>query len=256
MFHPEPLHSAIGSPLLAFPGEAPLGHFPIQEFLEGSAFYPAAGTDFWPVLALAEHCRTFVLADYCVSAEDAAAALEAVHPWELRDVSREALLEGCDWRPDDQPRSDRGFPYVRPFALLARFRVAGEDGRRYAGSINHFFPESKNLEKREVELLYVGGEGVATYEALYCGQRVAPKVMIILRPGTGFGFNWTDFRATGDALEAAVTCNPGGLPKGLLRDAGERGMGYHWPDLGPGRFFGPKPDDSVLSPVLEWRRPA
>lgn len=256
MFHPEPLHSAVGSPLLAFPGEAPLGSFPIREFLAGSAYYPAAGTDFWPVLALAEHCRTFVLADYCVSAEAAATALKALHPCELRDVSREALLDGCDWQPDDQPRSARGFPYVRPFALLARFRVGSEDGRRCAGSINHFFQGSKDLEEQEVQLLYVGGEGVATYEALYGGHRIAPKVLTILRPGTGFGFNWTDFRATGDHLEIAVSRNRGGLPNGLLRDAGERHMGYRWPDLRLGRSFGPKPDDRGLSPVLEWRRRA
>lgn len=253
MFHPEPLHSAVGSPRLAFPREAPLESFPIREFLEDSAFYPAAGTDFWPVLALAEHCRTFVYADYCVSVEDAAAALQRLHPHSLRDVTREALLEGCPWQAPARPECDRAFPYVPPYALVARFKVGSEDGRRYAGGISFLFPDPRGLHEREVELLYLGGEGVATYEALYGGHRIAPKVLAILRPGTGFGFNWTDFRATGDPLEMAVTANRGGLPKGLLRDAGERDMGYRWPDLRQGRRFGPKPDDRGISPVLEWR---
>lgn len=253
MFHPEPLHSELGSPQLAFPEKVPLQSFPIRQFLADSAYYPAAGTDFWPVLALAEHCRTFVFSDYCVPIEDAVKALKRLHPLTLEDVSREALLSGVAWQPENQPGSHRGFPYVRPYALLARFRVGSEDGRRYAGRVNYFFSESQDLDEREVQLLYLGGEGVATYEALYCAHRVAPKVLAILRPGTGFGLNWTDFRATGDSLEAAVMRNRGGLPEALLRDVSERDMGYRWDDLAPGRFFGSKPDDRVISPILEWR---
>lgn len=256
MFHPEPLATALGHPKLAFPDKVPLEHFPVRSFLAESAYYPAAGTDFWPVLALADRCHTFVWADYCVSAEEAVEALHQLHPSELRDVTQEALLDGRCWRPSYRPRCDRGFPYARPFALLARFRVGSEDGRRYAGRISQFFPDTEDLIPREVELLFVGGEGVATYQALYCTQGVAPKVLTILRPGTGFGFNWTDFRAAGDALENAVRDNPGGLPEGLLRDAGERLMGYHWPELQTACDFGPKPDDRVITPVLEWRRPA
>ncbi len=254
MFHPEPLKSAVGEPDLGFPNQTPLQLFPVRDFLANSAYYPAAGTDFWPVLALAEHCRTFVYADYCVSSKDAVAALKRLHPSSLQDVSREALLPEGTWQPNHEETCSKGFPYAKPFALLARFRVAGRTGQRQAGAIRFSFPGSPGLDDPEVQLLYLGGEGVACYDALYVAQGVAPKVLTILRPGTGFGFNWTDFRATGDSLEMAVARNRGGIPRGLLRDADELHMGYQWPELRLATCFGQKPGDSAVSPVLEWRR--
>lgn len=104
MFHDEPLHSALGAPRLAFPGAAPVEEMPIRDFLATSAYYPAAGTDLWPVLALADVCSTFVFADYCVSAEDAVAALERLHPGSIRDVTSRALLPGRRWVPGRYPR--------------------------------------------------------------------------------------------------------------------------------------------------------
>ena len=209
MFHDEPLHSALGAPRLAFPGAAPVEEMPIRDFLAASAYYPAAGTDLWPVLALADVCSTFVFADYCVSAEDAVAALERLHPSSIRDVTSRALLPGRRWVPGRRKGLDKGFPYAAPFALLARFRVRGGREERWAGEVRFRFPGSWEALDREVELLYIGGAGVATYEALYHGNGVAPKLLAILRPGIGFGFNWTDFRATGEALEAFRGYGPG-----------------------------------------------
>ena len=42
-------------------------------------------------------------------------------------------------------------------------------------------------------LLYLGAEGAAAYSGLYLANKITPKAMAIIQPGTGFGLNWTDF---------------------------------------------------------------
>jgi hypothetical protein len=70
--------------------------------------------------------------------------------------------------------------------------------------------ESHGLKR--FSLLYIGGEGVATYQALYWSNRQRPKAMAIIQPGTGFGLNWTDFREQGNPLNWVVKNNPAGTP--------------------------------------------
>jgi len=45
---------------------------------------------------------------------------------------------------------------------------------------------------------------VKTYLELFSAPRHAPQFLSIKGPGTGFGFNWTDFRCYQEAL--AVPC--------------------------------------------------
>lgn len=61
-------------------------------------------------------------------------------------------------------------------------------------------------------LLYIGGEGVATYQALYWSNGYYPKAIAIIQPGTGFGLNWTDFRNPDAPLAWVVNHNPVGRP--------------------------------------------
>jgi hypothetical protein len=62
-------------------------------------------------------------------------------------------------------------------------------------------------------LLYVRGEGCATYQALYNSNHVLPKVMALVRPGTGFGGNFGNFE---QALLEVMESHPLGLPMQLL----------------------------------------
>ena len=184
------------------------------------------------------------------AAGDARSAGPVQVPWLRGDCATEQQGSPSQFHP--RPPRGRRLPTGGPageFGCLVRCAP-----QRQAGAIRFSFPGSPGLDDPEVQLLYLGGEGVACYDALYVAQGVAPKVLTILRPGTGFGFNWTDFRATGDSLEMAVARNRGGIPRGLLRDADELHMGYQWPELRLATCFGQKPGDSAVSPVLEWRR--
>jgi len=54
--------------------------------------------------------------------------------------------------------------------------------------------KDESYNPKRFSLLYIGGEGVATYQALYLSNRIKPKIVTVINPGTGFGLNWTDFR--------------------------------------------------------------
>jgi len=62
-------------------------------------------------------------------------------------------------------------------------------------------------------LLYIRGEGVATYQALYIEQKILPSIVAIIRPGTGFGGNYGDFE---ELFFDVAKMHPEGMPPRLL----------------------------------------
>ncbi|MCF8227153.1 MAG: hypothetical protein K9J30_14850 [Bacteroidales bacterium] len=78
---------------------------------------------------------------------------------------------------------------------------------------------------KRFSLLYLGGEGVASYQALYWTNQMKPKALAIIQPGTGFGLNWTDFRDENRDLGWVVRNNPSGEPDIIYY--GGYGSGYN-----------------------------
>jgi hypothetical protein len=69
-----------------------------------------------------------------------------------------------------------------------------------------------------LSLLYLVADGAAAFHALYHAQNIAPYIVAIIRPGTGFGGNWTDFRQETMIFGRLVLSNPAGIPEFLLCD--------------------------------------
>jgi hypothetical protein len=62
-------------------------------------------------------------------------------------------------------------------------------------------------------VIFICGEGVATYQALYWSNNLRPKALAIIQPGTAFGGNWTDFADEDGPFGWVVKNNPAGLPQ-------------------------------------------
>jgi hypothetical protein len=169
---------------------------PLRALLDGSVFYAASRFDGTPVRLLGSRARSFVYVDYGV---EEARLLEELKTspfagYELlgsRAVLREELApDGWVPRPPRGAREPR-WEFVRtPFARWLVFdrRADLDDAHGPA----------------RWSLLYVGGDGVATYQALYHGQSVAPLAVCVIQPGHGFGGNWTDFTNRGQAFAEVV----------------------------------------------------
>lgn len=199
---------------------------PRRDLLDQSLFYPSCGIDGDPVRFLSGAVWSFVYVDYGRSRESIIAEIDspsAFRGYELigRRELNESELTPHSWTPNPPKRGD-GNPnryqkhIVHPFATWAIF--SREQG----------FPSEHGPEK--FSLLYIGGDGVATFQALYHGNGVRPRVVAIIQPGTGFGFNWTDFREEDRIFGRSVLRNPAGPPEYLLY--GGWGIGYSpacWP---------------------------
>lgn len=214
----------------------PLGPLPLAGVLEDSVYYPASGTDGRPVQYLAGNFFSFIYVDYGIGRDETVEQLGTFRgyaPLAFRDVQPNELTpRGWQSLP---PRPGAGDPrrsaaWVRsPFALWAVFVRTPEFGPDHG-------PE-------RFSLLYIGGDGVATFQALYPGNRATPAAVAIIQPGTGFGGNWTDFRDPRQVFARSVRENVAGVP-GLLLFGGLGRPDFYrepcWPEYGHQiAFLGP-----------------
>jgi hypothetical protein len=71
---------------------------------------------------------------------------------------------------------------------------------------------------KRFSLLYIGGEGAATFQALYYSNECAPSAIVLIK-SDGFTGNWTSFRDPYRILAQSVMGNPAGQPEYLFIDS-------------------------------------
>ena len=74
-------------------------------------------------------------------------------------------------------------------------------------------------------VIFICGEALATYQALYWSSNITPKALAIIQPGTAFGGNWADFADEDGPFGWVVKNNPAGLPDYIYNG----GYGYGHP---------------------------
>ncbi len=225
----------------------PLGPLPLFELLDKSVYYPSCGLDGQPVKFLGGYFHSFVYVDYGVRRDDLLELLgeggrdrkqrafrDAIEARQhlpfrgyrlvaCRNVEKDELtphgwfphlLEPCDGNPPD--RSPSGIPPFAVWSILER---------------TESFDDTHGPAR--FSLLYVGGDGVASFNAMYLRNNVAPAVVAVIQPGTGFGGNYTDFEDPNQSFARLVRENPVGPPQFLLfggRGDGGFYAGPCWPD--------------------------
>lgn len=196
--------------------EIETGAFPLQEVLKDSLFYPSSGFDGGVVkdcntAGIGSNIVSFIYCDYAIG-YDAFIANQnnflGYHPIASRNIQPKGLIPN-GWNPKLPPQFDL------------------DDYSRYRSSWNPFvtwtvyeLDENRTLEhgRKRFSLLYIGGEGVATYQAIYWSNKTKPKALAIIRPGTGFGLNWTDFRDKNGPLAWVVKNKKIGMPELIYTD--------------------------------------
>jgi hypothetical protein len=195
---------------------------PIGELLANSVYYPACRFDGTPVKYLAGNFHSFVFVDYGVTREQLSGKLDQFRGYTVaafRDIAEPELVPS-GWEPQlpdgakgtSRRQKSREQP---PFGVWSVHERTDEYGPEHG-------PE-------RFSLLYICGDGVATFQALYHGNRTFPAVVVVIQPGTGFGGNWTDFEDEEESLAEAVLCNPAGVPDYLLFGGWGDGSSYRRP---------------------------
>ena len=214
MLHQDP------EPLPAWLREPPRG-FDRKSFFGGrTVYYPGFGNDGDPVriCARAHAAHAFVYVDYGVSKETVSERVNGVgDPGFIGyTVEHEEEVSESDLRPGGWTRHlEQGertevsysFANVRPYALFIVLKR------------NEDRDDSHGPER--LAILFVGGDGHATYDALYCQTDGTPPPYLVVVEDYGFGANFSPFAAGGLLERIARRCDV--LPKFLL--VGPRGSG-------------------------------
>ena len=158
---------------------------------------------------LGRRWQTFVYADYDID------------PEQLETECRERGFRGYDL--DELEFMPWNSLFERPWSAVRRDLdvVAEQDGRpvpepfiafstwtRQAGVADEHGPA-------RFTLWFIRLEAVTAYRELYVRRRAAPRCLVDVCPGLGFGGNYPGYR---EALREALFENPAGLPGHLLHD--------------------------------------
>jgi hypothetical protein len=183
--------------------------FPLHDLLSGSLYYPSSSFDGDPIAYLGGNNHSFVYVDYGEERDGLLKALQEPGFLGYRVLCHRPVLEAeltpKGWSPViPNGRLRRPLPgWVRPpfceWIILER---------------NADFLDDHGPER--FSLLFLCADGVATFQALYVGNGVAPGTVAIIQPGTGFGGNWTNFTDPDAPFAQAVLGNPVGRPDFLL----------------------------------------
>jgi hypothetical protein len=192
---------------------------PIVDLLQGSVFYPASAMDGRPVKYLGGYSHSFVYADCNVTQDSLITYLDTFKGYRLyysRSVAREELcfksFQPLPLEPNDgDPSSLHVWPGLSPYSIWAVYK-------RQSG-----FDEDHGPER--FSLLFVGGEGAATFQSLYYSNQCSPSA-IALSKCDAFTGNWTQFYNPRKILARSVIQNPHGIPDYLFCD---RGPEPPWP---------------------------
>jgi hypothetical protein len=230
------------------------GVFPLQEILDNSFYYPSSGFDG----GIIKDCNTkrrslkivsFIYCDYAtgeLAFNDAQNTFLGYKILGSRNVEKSELTPN-GWQPQFPPNFN-----------LQTYQKYKDDWKSFAKWIIYERDENHGEDHgpKRFSLLYIGGEGVATYQALYWSNNATAKALAIIQPGTGFGLNWTDFTDRNGSLAWVVNNNPNGKPKIIYY--GGIGQGYddfEWNDFEKVKNISPYYDSTGEVGIWKKKKP-
>jgi hypothetical protein len=184
-----------------------LDALPIDDLLEDSIYYPASAYDYSVIEAFSGYGHSFIYVDPDISKETLLKKVpinfHGYYVYASREVKREELcfreykIIYPDLTIDEDPSS------------YSRVRAVSENP--YAVWIIFQRQDTANpgIGPKRLSFLFIAGEGVATYQALYFSNKKKPSVIVMQAFVWG---NWTGFDKHGGFFNRVVISNPAGRP--------------------------------------------
>jgi hypothetical protein len=142
----------------------------------------------------------------------------------IRSLSR-ADLEPAGWVRRFWPTPDelgtRVGPEMDPSAAYALWTVFERNADR-----------DDDWGAERFSLLFLYADGAAAYEPLFRARQLAPSMVCMIQPGTGFGGNWTDFYCPTAFFHRVVMSAPGPYPAYIMTGGpGPPSKESPWPEF-------------------------
>lgn len=183
------------------------GPIPLQEMLANSLFYPACDSDGGVVKDCNKNYQnigidTFIYCDYAfgeVALNEDLDTFQGYKVFATRSLRQHDLTPN-GWSMVMPPRLDLQQyhmfkdAYKKPFAKWIVYERVPEKGEDFG--------------PKRFSLIYIGGEGIATYQAMYWTNNACPKAIAIIQSGHAFGLNWTNFTEPNGYMNWVVSKNP------------------------------------------------
>lgn len=167
---------------------------PMDELLKDSVYYPASRTDGRPIQYSNTIWRqlgvnSFVYCDFDVSERELMSDMQGMCGYRVFAHRR---LRPEEYIPTDWKLEMAGDRYWDSF-------LGTKNGpKHYAHWIVFERKETKDVMHgpARFSFLFVCGEGLATFQQLYCSRRIAPRMLCFIQCW-GFAGNWTNFTGCG-----------------------------------------------------------
>jgi len=200
---------------------------PLDLMLDGCLFYPASGLDFRPIRIYGIQSAVYV--DYYFEQNEiedrvTRGGLRGYDILGIEDVDLEVLV------PDPFNPDVSGDNLVRAQGFSSPI-----EGRIKPAFAKWIVFERRHKNRRSdshsrISLLYICAEAIAIFQQLFVSRKICPDYVAIIRPGTGFGGNWTDFREEEGLLGQSVRSVANDCtPQFLISDW----EGGYWPEMFP-----------------------
>jgi len=176
------------------------GPVPLDELLKDSLYYPASRTDGRPVKLCNTSWRrlgidSFVYCDFDLSVGEFLADTRTMHGYHVLAyrllAPEEYIPQG--WTLEMVPEGIGGRPRRYWDSFL------GHSGPAH-GACWAVFERDTDMSPvhgpERLSVFFVCGEGLATFQQLYCSRGIAPRMLCFIQCW-GFAGNWTDFSACG-----------------------------------------------------------
>ena len=179
-------------------------------FSSRTVYYPGSGVDGQPVklCCLAHAAHAFVYVDYMFQRQEIEEIIDGLNPnerdfrgyqVEYREEVSETDLRPDGWTPhierSELPHNPYGF-VSNSFVPFALFVVLRREAKF-----------NENHGPKRFAILFIGGDGHATFDALYCQSDNTPTPYLVVIQDHGFGGNYNKFGRGGILSRIADICN-------------------------------------------------
>jgi hypothetical protein len=210
-------------------------YFPLKALADGSVYYPSSGLDGSPIQNLNDLSSSFIYADYGIKegeleTEIRNTGLKGYEVFAQKFVPAQLLISS-DYSPSEVPD-----PEIDKRYFVECFKEEFRCKRLYSRSVKPFYACWTVFSRMDgfdddhgpprLSLLFLCAEAVTMYDVIYNHNNVKPVGFCIIRPGTGLGGNWTDFRDPKQIMYRIVSKNRAGKPSFMMVIFG----GDEWPE--------------------------